>query len=586
MDCTKDRLYTLVFITFVSILTFAVYFQQLSHDFLLIDDTIYVTANQYVQSGLNLENIYWAFTSFRAEFWHPVTWLSYMLDTQLYGAIPGGYLLTNFIIHLLNSILIFFLFKLMTKKIWESFLISALFAIHPLHVEVVSWVAERKELLCGFFWLAATIFYYYYTKSPNLKRYCLIVIFFMLGIMSKTMIVTLPFTFLLLDFWPLKRVSSWINFFVEKIPLFLISIAGIAVTLFAQSKGGGLVTLESYSIYQRIANSIVSYAVYIKKTIWPENLSVFYPVKDLDTLVIILSALLLSILTLFFICFSKEHKFLITGWLWFLGTLVPVIGIIKIGDFSMADRYTYIPIIGLFVIFSFGINEFISRSAYKKVWLNVIPIIILGCYVPNTFFQIKTWKNSETLLTHSLKVIDNNFLAHHALGEMSAGKGDIEQAIFHFAKAVEIKPDKAALWAKLGRALYSAKGDSKVGSPDSVNLTLKAIYSFKQAQTLEPNHPAPHFYLLCSFLDQNKIKKAKEQLLLMYEKNSSLVKGKDYRLFKSYVERKELKKAEKAFHILLNKIGIINSKYTFRSLIIRGYDSWETLYSKQVNHEG
>ncbi|MCD4743380.1 MAG: hypothetical protein K8R67_12990 [Desulfobacteraceae bacterium] len=573
MDFTRDKLYTLASVIFVLILTFSVYSQLSNHEFLILDDHVYVTANQYVQSGLKLENIYWAFTSFEAEFWHPVTWLSYMLDTQIYSVMPGGYLLTNLIIHLLNTLLVFFLFTLMTKRTWESFLISALFALHPLHVETVAWISERKELLCGFFWLTATVSYYYYTESPDWKRYFLIVAFFLLGIMSKTMIVTLPFTFLLLDFWPLKRDSSWINLVTEKIPLFLISIAGIVVTLFAQDQGGGLVSLERYSICQRIINSVVSYAVYIKKTIWPENLSVFYPVKDFDFLVISLSALLLIILTLVFIYFSKRQKFLITGWLWFLGTLVPVIGIVKIGDFSMADRYTYIPIIGLFIIFSFGINAFVSRSAYKSIWLILIPVIILGCYVPNTFYQIKTWKNTETLLTHSLKVIDNNFLAHHALGELFAGQGDMKQAVVHFSKAVEVKPDNAALWAKLGRALYSA------------NFKPKAIISFEKAQTLEPKHPAPHFYLLCSFLDQNKTNKAQEQLLLIFEKNIKLVKDNDYQLFKSYVESKEFKKAEMIFKKILKKIGIINSKHIFRSLIIKGHKDWETTYLKQVNHE-
>jgi len=573
MDSTKDRIYTLLSIVFILILTFIVYYQLFNHDFLLIDDSVYVYNNQYVKSGLNLNNIYWAFTSFKAEFWHPVTWLSYMLDTQIYGVIPGGYLLTNLIIHLINVFLIFLFFKLATNKLWESVVIAVLFGLHPLHVETVAWIAERKELLCSFFWLLTLVCYYYYTKYPDWKRYCLVVICFILGIMSKTMIVTLPFTLLLLDYWPLNRTASLKKLILEKILLFVLSIVGIAITLFAQHKGGGLVSLDQYSIVQRLSNSIVSYALYIYKTIWPVNLSVFYPVKDIAPFIIVSSILFLIILTIIFIIVFKKQKFFMTGWLWFLGTLVPVIGIVKIGDFAMADRYMYIPIIGLFIILAFGLNMLLSRASHRLMGQWVVLIIIIACYTPNTYYQIGTWKNSEALFKHSLNTDPDNFLAYHSMGELSAGKGDMHNAAFYFAKAVKIRPEKSSLWIKLGRALYAD------------NLKAQAIEIFQKAQILSKHHPATHFYLLCSLLDMGNIIEAQKQLILMFENDSTIAKTKDYLSFKKYFYKKQFPETNIFFNKVLNEIGIINKNNNLSHLIIQSHSAWKLRYLNKADHE-
>lgn len=569
----------------ILIVTFAAYFQLSSHSFVLLDDNVYVSDNQHVQSGLTPETIHWAFTSVDAEFWHPVTWLSYMMDTELFGVSPGSYLFTNLFIHLVNALLVFYLFKLMTGKGWESFFVSALFALHPLHVEAVAWVAERKELLCGFFWLAATIGYIFYARSPGWKRYCLVVVLFVGGIMSKSMIVTLPFTFLLLDYWPLERASlfdlatgrQWRSLVVEKIPLFGIAATGIAITLFAQARGKGLVSLEQYSLGQRLANSVTAYAAYIQKTLLPENLSVFYPVKEVSPVVLTVSALVLIAVSLFCLYFYKREKYLLTGWLWFTGTLIPVIGIVKIGNFSMADRYTYLPLIGLFVMGTFGVAALLSKSSHKKVLGGLLSVLLFAYYVPVTFQQVKTWSNSETLFNHSLAAVDDNYLAHHALGELYAGRRDFKKAGFHFAKAAEMRPDQPLFWLKLGRVFYAVSGSS---APRPGGILLRAVYAFNMAHQMAPKHPVPHFYLLCAYLDQGKPNKAREQFGLLVEK--SCRSGHAERFSRLITRDGNTPPAPSAtdFTGVLKQCGIINATVSFRTLIVKGHHYWERNHLK------
>ena len=639
---------TLFSVFFIALLTFSVYFQLSTHDFLIIDDSVYVTNNQHVKSGLNLENIVWAFTSLDAEFWHPITWISYMVDTELFGEAPGGYLFTNLIIHLLNSIFLFYLMQVMTGKIWESFLIAALFSIHPMHVEVVAWISERKELLCAFFWILATLAYYQYSisyiashepsassidssrtyqkskleydkriigkyfpyiKKDRLGKYLLVLLLYLLGLMSKSMIITLPFTFLLLDFWPLKRKKRWSFFVIEKIPFFVITIAGSLITLFAQGRGGGLVSLEKQPFIPRIVNSVTAYALYIKKIIWPRNLSIFYPLQDITPYVFyfsIISILALSIVVI--LCLIKfKIRFPLTGWLWFMGTLVPVIGIIKIGDFAMADRYTYIPSIGLFIIFAFGMgaaSKSLSQMGLPRTpWQIFIPVAILACYLPGAYFQVKTWKNSESLLSHSLRVSPGNFLSHHAMGEVLARQGKPDEALIHFYEAVRLRPDKAALWVKLGRALAASE---KGGWP---NLDKP----LKRAQKLAPENPKPHFYLLIIFLAQNNINEAMHHLFLLFEKHPVLKMEPDIKLLKrqaqdysaSLMGKKELendieklhdlrgkekqnalrKEIEAKLNTLLKKYDFIKSDKVLKTLFIKGYDTWNIETLKRLTIE-
>ncbi len=548
--------------------TFAVYFQVTTHEFVIVDDSIYVTDNKHVQSGLSIENIIWAFSSLKAEFWHPVTWISYMVDYEIYGLDAGGFLLSNLIIHLLNVLLVLYLFRIMTGRTWEPFMIAALFALHPLHVEAVAWVSERKELLCAFFWLSGTVFYVFYTRAPSLKRYIPIVVCFLLGIMSKSMIVTFPFTLLLLDLWPLQRGTlernglrrKWMPLVIEKIPLFLITLAGVAVTYAAQAMGDGIVSIAKHSVGSRVANVICAYAAYIKKTFWPKNLSVFYPVREIEPVWVTVSALLLILLTVIFVWRIKKHPFLIVGWLWFLGTLVPVIGIVKIGDFAMADRYTYIPLTGLFVIIVFGIGFFISRTPAGTIWRAVTAIFVLACLAPLAYSQVRVWKDSKTLLEHSISAVEDNFFAHHAMGEIYAGKGEMKRAAVYFARAVDARPDKAVLWVKLGRALFATAAWPK------------SIHSFEKAREHAPDKWAPHFYLVCAYLAKNRLPEARDYFLKIFDKNSNLVKT---------FEDDAVQKDRHVFFRTLQTYGIkTDSLEALKPLVIKGHENWETKYTR------
>jgi len=576
----KNSGVTLFSILLISTLTFSLYFQLSTHEFLIIDDTLYVSDNQHVKTGLNLENILWAFTSLEAEFWHPLTWVSYMVDTQIYGTMPGGYLLTNLLLHILNSILLFYLIKLMSSRVWESFFIASLFALHPLHVEAVAWIAERKELLCALFWLTASIAYYFYTLKRCWQRYILVVILYLMGIMSKPMIITLPFTLLLLDFWPLQRlvnIRQLRDLVVEKIPLFVITAGGSIITLIAQNRGGGIVSIADHSLSSRVVNAVTSYAVYVKKTVWPESLSVFYPVADISTGIFLVSLVALLTISALLLFFALKYKFLLTGWLWFIGTLVPVIGIVKIGDFAMADRYTYISITGLFMIFVFGVGHFISESPFKKLWLILIPSVVLGSYIPNTFFQIQTWQNSKTLFTHSLEVTQDNFLAHHAMGEVLAGEGNMGEAAEHFSEAVRIKPDNALLWIKLGRSL-AASEDEKWPDVDE---------PFIKAHELAPESPKPHFYLVCTLLAKGDIMGALRHFFMLSDKNGSLKEDREITILKHKVDDyysseensenmdRNSKDITKNLNRVLARYGFVKSDKVLRRLVIRGYESWD-----------
>jgi Flp pilus assembly protein TadD len=486
------------------LLTLLVYWQIFSHQFVIIDDPVYVARNPHVQSGLTLQNIKWAFTTTRAEFWHPLTWLSYMLDTGLFGQQPAGYLFTNLFLHALNAVLMFVLFKTLTHDRWQSALVAAFFALHPLHVESVAWIAERKDVLSSFFWLLTMGAYTSYTRNPGLNKMLLLCLTMSLGLMAKPMLVTLPFVLLLLDYWPLRRfpleksettsISSVLFLIREKIPLFFLAAVFSLAAFAVQKTGGGISSAGQYPLADRFYNAVISYVSYMLKMAWPRKLAVFYPFPDHFPIWQIGAAVLvLMAITILAIRSARRYPFFIVGWLWYLGTLFPVIGLIKIGDFSMADRYTYIPLTGLFIIIAWGIPEIIPKLPLKNLALGIASAIAVIVLAAVSHFQVGLWKDSLTLFDHALQVTEKNYYAHYGLGHALAGQGKMDQAGVHFSKAVELMPSKATLHNDLGRVL-AIQGQFQ-----------KAEIHFGKALEIKPQFPAAHFNLAHVLIANNRL---------------------------------------------------------------------------------
>jgi tetratricopeptide (TPR) repeat protein len=497
----------LVISLFLTLATAAAFWQLPGHDFITIDDNVYVTDNSYVAAGLNAKSIRWAFTTVRAEFWHPLTWLSLMADNQLFGGSPGGYHLTNLLFHIINTLLLFFFLGKATGNLWQSGFAACLFALHPLHVESVAWIAQRKDVLSTLFWLLALMCYAHFVEKPSRSRYGWVLVFFILGLMSKPMLITLPFTLLLLDYWPFCRFEyeGSVRLFIravrpyirEKLPLFGIAAAATIVAYMAQKHGGGLNSLNPYPLSDRIANALISYGVYIWKMIWPQNLAFFYPFPgSLPKWQMVAAALTLGLVTALAFKSIKDRPYIIVGWLWYLGTLVPVIGLVKIGDFAAADRYTYVPLIGLFIILAWGLPDILEKWRYKTVALSLSATLAIGAFAAITWSQTRYWSDSVTLYTHALRVTPNNFFAHYALGDILAGKGKMKEAISHFTNAVKSRPDKATLRNALGRALASQ------GKFD------EALSHFTAALQIKPDLAETHYNIAIALVEKQRYAEA------------------------------------------------------------------------------
>ncbi|MGA2914841.1 MAG: tetratricopeptide repeat protein [Sedimentisphaerales bacterium] len=442
----------------LTLATTAVYYRVCTYDFVNYDDNVYVYKNPNIQAGITLKNIKWAFTAGYASNWHPLTWLSLMLDRQLFGPDASGFHFTNLIFHIANTLLLFIVLKLMTNAIWQSAFVAALFVLHPLHVESVAWVSERKDVLSTFFWLLTMWAYVRYAGRGKISNYLLVVIFFVFGLLSKPMVVTLPFVLLLLDYWPLQRLNtkrSLPHLLIEKIPLFVIAATSCIITLIVQRESKAVMNLAEFPLKIRIYNTFSSYIQYIIKMIWPAKLAMFYPHfgQNVSILFIVISALILAAVTIFVLLFSKNHRYLGTGWFWYLGTLVPVIGIVQVGSQAMADRYTYITLTGLFIIIVWGISELSEKWPYRKNVLWASSLIVLSVLAVCSFIQQGYWKNTITLCEHALKVTDNNFQAHFSLAGKLIEEGRIEEAIRHSGEAVRIVPDYVEPIITLANAL-------------------------------------------------------------------------------------------------------------------------------------
>jgi hypothetical protein len=478
---------------FLIIAIFSIYSNVINFSFINYDDTWYVTANKFVQRGLTISGFNWSLTAVYAANWHPLTWMSHMLDVTLYGMNPGAHHLTNLLFHIVNTLLLFSILKRMTTAFWKSAFVAALFALHPVHVESVAWIAERKDVLCTFFLMMTIWSYIRYVEQPERSRYLGVILFFIFSLMSKPMSVTLPFVLLLLDYWPLNRfdeypsrcsivqqqgnipelkqhinkvLSTRIAFLIiEKTPLFAFSAASCLVTFFVQKNWGVVSSLEIFSINQRLANATVAYAHYIWKMLYPFELAVFYPHTGIVSKWKVISACLILIaISLLAFRNRKRRPCFIVGWLWYLGMLIPVIGLVQVGSQAMADRYTYVPYIGLFIMIAWGLPEYMRKLHFKQLGIAIIAGAAILYVMAGAYIQVQYWKNSLILFGHALKVTSDNYLAHNNIANALITRGNLDDAIQHYQKALLINPDFTTPQTNLKHALnLQAKIDTAVG---------------------------------------------------------------------------------------------------------------------------
>ena len=481
------------------IVILALYWPLSNYDFINYDDNLYVTENRQVTSGLTFEGIIWSFRTTYFCNWHPLTWLSHMVDVELYGLDAGGHHLTNVFFHMANTLLLFILLTRMTAAFWSSAFVAALFALHPLHVESVAWVSERKDVLSTFFGIMTLISYAQYTRQHSRPWYLLALLFFISGLMAKPMLVTLPFVLLLLDYWPLGRlnfgkslrlqpadgVSSVYSLILEKLPFFVLMTASCVVTYYAQQSGGAMVPFELHPLGIRVANAVVAYTGYIGKMLWPVNLAIFYPLSDPLTFwqVAGAAAVLLGV-SLGVLVQIRQRPYLAVGWFWYVGTLIPVIGLVQVGGQAMADRYTYIPLIGLFIMIAWGGADSLRRWRYKSIFLSCSGAIFLITLMVFTHVQIRQWANSITLFEHAVKATGGTWVAYNNLANALNEAGKVDEAIEHYHLALQKDPlEPEGIHNNIGLVL------------GSVGRYREAIEHYSEALKINPNYADAHINL-------------------------------------------------------------------------------------------
>jgi len=472
---------------FLVTVTFLAYWPVLDNGFVNFDDGRYVTENTHIQKGLTLEAVVWAFTQSYAANWHPMTWLSHMLDFEVYGLDPSGHHLTNLFFHIANTLLLFGVLLKMTGALWRSGLVAVLFALHPLNVESVAWIAERKNVLSTFFWFLTMWAYVGYVERK--QSYLFVVLFLALGLMAKPMLVTLPFVLILLDFWPLKRLG-WgdastrtetpARLILEKTPLFILVAGASVITYIVQKSEGAVRSTEFHSLYSSTANALISYLEYLEKMAWPLRLSVFYPHlgNALPVWKAWVCGLALVGITTAVVKGIRRAPYLAVGWFWYLGTLVPVIGIVQVGEQAMADRYTYVPLIGIFIAIAWGVPELMKNE--KQKLLPILTAFFIPLLVVLTWVQVSHWKNGVTLFEHAISVNENQTpsfaLAYNNLGHALASQKRYEEAVPQYQQAIKINPYYTKTHNNLGQVLYELKRYDE------------AIEHYQQAINIEANY--------------------------------------------------------------------------------------------------
>jgi tetratricopeptide (TPR) repeat protein len=483
----------------LTIITLAVYWPVHNYEFIRYDDDAFVFKNAVVQSGLSLQNIKWAFTTVHYSYWHPLTWLSLMLDCSLFGVKPGPMHLVSVAFHVANTLLLFIVFSRMTKRLWPSAFVAVLFAIHPLNVESVAWIAERKNVLSTFFWFLTMLAYVRYVERPSIGRYIVTLIAFAFGLMSKPMLVTLPFVLLLLDYWPLNRIRNTRyairNTILEKLPFIFLSAVLCVITFLAQRQVGAVAVLPFKA---RFPNAIVSYLSYIEKLFVPLNLAVLYPhpAGFIPLTKFIICALVLLLLSVFLLYYGRRYKYLAFGWLWYLGTLVPVIGLIQVGAQAMADRYAYVPLIGLFTIIAFGAADLSQVISYRRLRFLVLClgscVLCLACIVI-TSIQLKYWQNSILLFEHTLSVIESDNDSIMADADDLIRNGRLEEAARLLTEKIKSIPNSPEIHNNFGNAFRDLKKTDEAIVQYLIALRLspyfsKARYNLAQALIFKGNY--------------------------------------------------------------------------------------------------
>lgn len=461
-----------------------VYAPVAGHGFVNFDDHIYLYTNPEVAHGLTWQSVSWAFKTGYAANWHPLTWLSHLLDVEMFGMNPGPHHVVSLLLHILNTVLLFWALLRMTGAAGRSAFVAAMFGLHPLHVQSVAWAAERKDVLSTAFWMLTLLAYRSYVLRPGLARYLSVALLFAFGLMAKPMLVTLPFTLLLLDYWPLERFrgsdgrSAWPRLLLEKVPLMALTVASSAITFAVQQRGGAVHGVDSLPVASRLANALVAYAAYIGKTLWPADLAVLYPLSRLVPSWWPLAAAALLGLCAATILGARRYPFLPVGWFWYLGTLVPVIGLVQVGDQSMADRYTYVPLIGLFIIAAWGVME--SPWAAVRKAGPAVGVVLVTLSAALTRAELGHWRNSVALWEHAIAVTSGNFTAHNSLGLALQSQGMWDEAIVHYREAIRINPRYSEAQFNLGVALEARE---KVD---------EAISHYREALRLKPDYGEAH----------------------------------------------------------------------------------------------
>ena len=489
----------------LGVLILVVYSKVQYHEFVNYDDGRYITENKHIKD-FSKENFIWAFTQSHSANWHPVTWLSHMLDVQLYGLNPRGHHLTSLALHIANSLLLFLVFARMTGSIWRSCFVASLFAFHPINIESVAWASERKSVLSTFFWLLTTWTYINYVQKRNLARYSMVVLFFALGLMSKPMLVTLPFVFLLLDYWPLKRFEitnlkrifsggtqsqienkkKLLNLIFEKIPLLLLVVGSCIVTIFAQKSWGAVVSIDIVPLATRISNALVSYLEYLGKMVWPKGFSVFYP-YPVDASYMwkgLASGFVITAISITILRLIKKAPYLFVGWFWYLGTLIPVIGLVQVGQQAMADRYAYVPLIGIFIIIAWGLPNLLPNYPCRKKLLSVLTGIFFSVLIILTSVQLQYWENSVKLFEHAIEVTEKKYPSfvgiYNNLGVVLNEQMKFEEARSHLKNAVKLQPAYSEAHNNLGNSL------------SGLSRFQEANISYREAIRLKSDYPEAH----------------------------------------------------------------------------------------------
>jgi len=477
--------------------------------FVQFDDESYVTQNEHVPQGITLDNLRWAFTTYHMGNWHPLTWLSHLIDGQLYGLNPTGHHLTSLFLHCATTVLLFFVLRGMTGALWRSGLVAALFALHPLHVESVAWASERKDVLAGFFWLLTMAAYLRYVRRPGVARYLPVFGCLALGLMSKALLVTLPFALLLLDYWPLGRWRSPQGrpllaagrLTLEKAPLFALSVALSVITYFAQLKTGSMAFVPGNTAAVRIGKAVFSYFLYLEKTFWPSDLAVFYPYHMQGQLFSYTATAVLLVATALSLAAALVKPYMIVGWLWFLGTLVPMIGFVQVGSQGIADRYTYIPLIGVFILGAWGLADLAQRSLPLRRLAGAASAVLLLALAGLCFRQAGYWRSTVTLFRHTLASNPDNYNAKVVLGLGLTREGKLEEANEWFKAALSVNPNFR-----------------QVNSFIAINLSHRgkrqeALKHLQEEVRIDPDNPRAHVYLASGLTELGRFAEARDQYL-------------------------------------------------------------------------